>query len=307
MRSSRRTPSAVARPSCARMSSAVRPRCTRAARSSRPANALAAAGLGSRSWDAERIITVMSTRQSSPGRGQLIRDPSAGLDDVGPPRLRLVALQPAHLALLTYLSFDRSADSVLEPGATKRWRTAEARRTWAVDALRELTGIESRSLALSLEGSLAKSWTRQHGWLEVSNRILFGGPRQRVSISTSIALSADELRHTPGTRNRARQRFERDLQAALETIAQWEGDARGRKALFSEEWWRDARWAYLACRGQLAGVTGATATAPDHGYVLRRARKFLRDARLSRPAPFSATRAASRGGVVAITARIRRS
>ncbi len=218
-----------------------------------------------------------------------ISNPRAGLPSRPIlPRRRVDALEPWTLALMRLLEKDRTADPVLERGARARWRDPARRRTWARLAARKLFGIPSTKLALAIEGSLNEPWTAERGWLQVPEQIAWP-PAGTVKLDLQATLSPAQVRHFPQMTKliqqrarRALEQFERDL-----TLS----EPRGRKSLFTEEFWRDAKWACWRLRERMSWAQicereeALSGPAYDAEYVRRRVGRFLRDGRLTRTAP----------------------
>lgn len=166
------------------------------------------------------------------------------------------------------------------------------------DALRQATVVE-----LTHAGE-RHAMTRP--WLRVTSRIVWpdaGARRTFSAFGGHVELTPSQVRHMPKMLDHARQRLGEHVPVAWWPIVSEAFDsyaremragprghrsARGRRSYFTDEWWRDARWAYQLCRKQLCFSDGGAdgnelevETGFERSYVNRRATKWLKDAGLA--------------------------
>jgi hypothetical protein len=149
----------------------------------------------------------------------------------------------------------------------------QERHEWALSTIRVLLNVESESLARSLEGCLGVEWMPDRGWLEISTRIMWPGPRETLRLSTTRSLAG--ARHVPDEIDHLQDRLRAQVAAFIQQLR---AGPRGRKHYFTQEWWRDATWTFHVCRGSFVDSEDSL----DRAYVLRRVRNYLRDAGLRR-------------------------
>lgn len=229
------------------------------------------------------------------------------------PRLRIDALPPHVLALFLKLAADRSRDDEIREHAERCWHDRDERHASATRLSEELLGLHG--LGTYLEGCMATTWTARSGWLEVPTTIFWGwepgltfdptkvagwpdGPAAR---NLRLMLTRAQVRHggrrirdsalaevdqavAPDVQSLPRRWAAAEQRRARQAVTAWidakNPSPHGRKSLFTEEWWRTARWVYEIHGLRTRNVDVAAAHSVEESYLARRKSQFLRDARL---------------------------